>query len=317
MDMNTSRSPLLSVVIVTYNSLDMIRTCLDALQRATRLLPGCELIIIDNNSIDGTCELIRDTYKEAILIRNTENYGFAKAVNQGIKCSRGNYVLLLNSDAFLSSDSLVDMLTIMNSDGSIGVLSPQLVNPDGSWQKTIGYSRDKLNQISNIFFASFILSMLNLLKFNVFANNNIYSFVNVRRNYVSGACMLLRRSALDHVGLFDESFLFYSEDEDICARMRSGGYKVVLAPNIHVKHVRGGSTVSKEKYLTIYIESERIILRKYNYTDAQIKILYLSRALKSFLSYLILITLNVFYPKHNTIADIQKILFKNYFRNVL
>jgi GT2 family glycosyltransferase len=217
--------PAVSIVMVTYNAADWARRALQALRERTE---ACyELIVVDNDSSDGTAELLRSELRQAILVLNERNRGFGSGNNQGAARARGRYLLFLNNDALVGPDWLPPLLERIESDERIGAVGPRLLNLDGSLQiagallsrsgSTLehGYGED--------------------------ADADAFRFPRIV-DYLSGACLLVRRAAFDEVGGFDPVYeLAYFEDADLCLSLGARGYRVVYEPRSTVTHVRGAS----------------------------------------------------------------------------
>ena len=228
-----------SIIIVTWNSQDFIRNCLDSIF----LLPDrvhSEIIIVDNGSSDETVKIVREFYPEANLIENKANLGYAKANNQGIEQAQGRYVLLLNPDTQLMDDSLSSMYELMEGNLRIGASGPKLLNPDRSTQ---GSCREFPR------FSTLIWEFTGLSRF--FPNSK--TFGGWRMGYFAfdrprevdqpmGSCLMLRRETLEEVGSFDENFSMFFNDVDLCYRIKQAGWKIYFHPDAQVIHHKGAST---------------------------------------------------------------------------
>lgn len=203
----------LSVIIVTLNNKKILEECINSINAHTRAV-SFEIIVVDNNSADGTQQLIKARYPGAALIENNENLGFSKANNQGLKTAKGRYVLVLNDDTYVKDDSFSKLVVFMDDNPEIGICGPKLLNIDGSIQRQ-----------------GSILSARKWLSKNP-----------TEVSLIIGACMLIRRSVLDRIGFFDENIFFYNDDLDLCKRARSAGFKVVYSPIAEVYHYGGYST---------------------------------------------------------------------------
>jgi GT2 family glycosyltransferase len=222
-------SPVLSVIIVNWNTRQLLSQCL---RSAVENLHGLsiETFVIDNGSIDGSVEMVRDDFPGVTLIKNQENLGFAKANNQAIRLSHGIYILLLNSDAFLTPNAIQTMLTVMESDPSAGIAGARLVYPDGRAQVSHGPLPTYWSEVASLF------------SLDKYHKQIITSSIYQETGMVSGACMLIRKSLLNQVGLLDESFFMFSEEVDLCFRCHSASYKVLYINSATVIHTHAGST---------------------------------------------------------------------------
>jgi GT2 family glycosyltransferase len=217
--------PAVSIVMVTYNAADWARRALEALADHT---PACyELIVVDNASSDGTRELLASELRQATLVLNDGNRGFGSANNQGAARAVGRHLLFLNNDALVGPDWLPPLIERIESHERIGAVGPRLLNLDGSLQ-----------------IAGALLSRSGStleLGYGEDADASAYRFPRIV-DYLSGACLLVRRVAFDEVGGFDPAYeLAYFEDADLCLSLAARGYRVAYEPRSSVTHVRGAS----------------------------------------------------------------------------
>lgn len=220
----------LSILIVNWNTRSLLERCLRSVY-ATVQSRTFEVIVIDNGSTDGSQAMVRTEFPEVRLIENSENLGFARANNQGIRVSRGRYILLLNSDAFLTGSAAETMADLLDRVPSIGIAGANLRFEDGSPQPSYGPLPT---------FRSEIQSLLGLDKNVQTAEANTDGYVEAGR--VDGACLMARREVFDQVGLLDENFFMYSEEVDFCYRAVNAGWKVAHVPGAEVIHTGGGSS---------------------------------------------------------------------------
>jgi len=223
----------LSIISVNYNTSTLMLPLLISMTKAIQG-KAYEIIVIDNGSTDNSCQLIRKKFPDLCLIENAENKGFARAVNQGVKRAKGNYLLILNPDVRLLPGSLEKTINYLDGHFEVGLLLPKLLNPNGSLQLSC---RTWYN-LSIILFRRTPLG-----KF--FPNHRIirqhlmmdWNHEEVREvDWGLGACMFLRREALKGRNLFDERFFLYFEDVDLCWRMKNEGWKVVYYPKAVMVH---------------------------------------------------------------------------------
>jgi GT2 family glycosyltransferase len=219
------REPTVSVVMVTYNAVDWARQALQALSEHTE--SSYELIVVDNASSDGTAEMLAAELEQATVVLNERNRGFGAANNQGAARAVGRYLLFLNDDALVRPGWLPPLLERIESNGHIGAVGPRLLNLDGSLQ------------ISGALLARSGSTLE--LGYGEDAEAPGYRFPRVV-DYLSGACLLVRRSAFDEVGGFDPVYeLAYFEDADLCLSLADRGYRTLYEPRSSVTHVRGAS----------------------------------------------------------------------------
>lgn len=234
----------LSIIIVSWNVKNLLRACLRSVHRGLESGRGKQLlsqvIVVDNSSNDGSVEMVKTEFPEVHLIANEENLGFTRGNNQGIAHSDGRYVLLLNPDTEVVGDALGEMVAYMEAHPRVGALGPQLLDPDGQVQS----SRRRFPDLRTAYMESTPLQQW-------FPNSHV-----VRRYYVLdspddlvqevdwvvGACLLMRRGALDEVGPLDERFFMYSEELDWCYRVKEAGWQVIYLPAAQVRHHAGKSS---------------------------------------------------------------------------
>jgi GT2 family glycosyltransferase len=234
----------LSIVIVSWNVNDLLRRCvrsvMDSLSSGRQGGLAWQLIVVDNASSDGTVEMLRQEYPQVELIANQGNLGFTAGNNQGISLSDGRYVLLLNPDTEVVEDALWQMVGYMDQHDRVGALGPQLLYPDG----TVQSSRRRFPGLDTAFLEGTFLQPL-------FPNSGILRRYYVRDraddetqevDWLVGACLLVRRAALEEVGSLDERFFMYSEELDWCYRAKTRGWKVVYLPTARVIHHEGRSS---------------------------------------------------------------------------
>lgn len=225
----------LSIVIVSYNTRELLRAGLESVQATVRGL-RYETIVVDNGSTDGSRDLVATDFPTVTLIRNNENGGFATASNQGIRRSIGRYLLLLNSDAVLLDDAAQRMVAFMDAHPGAGAVGGQLRNPDGSFQNSHGRFPGLLDE------TCLLLGLPDRLRPGGYPTYP-ESHSNERRqvDWVSGALLMVRRQAADEIGLLDEDFFMYAEEMDWCYRLQQGGWPVYYLPDARATHWGGGS----------------------------------------------------------------------------
>ena len=223
-------------IIVNYNTRDLLRACLRSI-RESDVKPD-RVLVVDNASADESAEMVRDEFPEFELIESGSNLGFARGNNLAFGGSQADCVLLLNSDAELRRDTLGTMLQAMQADDGLGAVGPVLVSPDGSVQFE-GGRRDPsiVGEFSNITHLNQVYPNGPMGRYMM----NDWDHRSTREvEVLSGACMLLRASALDG-RLFRDDFFMYGEDIDLCQRIRAAGYRLLYLGEAEVRH-RGGAT---------------------------------------------------------------------------
>jgi GT2 family glycosyltransferase len=225
------------VVIVAYRSKEMLRTALDSL-RAYPPSGGASVWVVDNDSRDGTAELIRAEYADVHFIQAAHNLGFSRANNIAIPQGSAPFVLALNPDAALGPGTLDRLLEVLEQRPEVGIVGPKLVRPDGSF-----------DHASRRSFPTIIGALGHFTGLGkrpgAAAELSQYRAPDVTAgavDAVNGAFMLIRRHALDLVGLFDEGYWMYMEDLDLCFRFREAGWLTWYEPSATARHIKAGTS---------------------------------------------------------------------------
>jgi GT2 family glycosyltransferase len=240
---------LVSAVVVSWNTRDLLRQCLESFQSvAETLRRPTELIVIDNASTDGSAEMVRAAFPAARLTVNRENNGFAAATNQGLAQSRGRYVLLLNPDTVGSPGYLEALISFLEQHPTAGAAGPRLVGRSGEDQ----VSCFPLPTLSKELWRLFHLDRLHPFAAYPVADWGYEAPRQVES--VQGACLLLRREALAEIGPLDERFFVYTEEIDLCRRLVNRGWRIFWVPRAVVAHYGGASTeqVAGTMFLQLY-----------------------------------------------------------------
>jgi GT2 family glycosyltransferase len=244
---------LLSIVIVSWNAKAFVENCLESLLTSDKPV-STEIVLVDNASTDGTPELVEERFPDVTLLRNDRNLGFARANNIGIAHSRGDYVCLVNSDVTFPFECFAPLLSFMSEHPAIGLSGPKMIAPDG---ETTRRSTMQFPTLWNLFCRALALDAVfkrsrlfgGLLQKD-FAHDTI-SDVEV----LNGWFWLVRRCALEQVGLLDERFFIYGEDIDWCRRFHESGWRVVFNPAAAAIHHGGAS--SDAAPVRFYLEMQR------------------------------------------------------------
>jgi GT2 family glycosyltransferase len=229
--------PDVSVVVLAFENLDVIGPCLESLAAVPADLIDLEVIVIDNASQDGTAELVRECWPGFRLIVNGSNVGLTRGRNQGIKASRGRYVLFLDSDARLGPGCLEALFERLESDPRAGAAGPRLVYGDGGWQRWTAGRELTLRTAANYLFFLERLFPGNRRFAGLFLGQDTRS--PFQPDWVCGACLLIRREVFDQVGVFptDSALTSYVDDVDICRRMREAGWTVWYCAEVDAVHL--------------------------------------------------------------------------------
>ncbi len=240
----------LSVVIVSWNTAELLERCLASLEQEFQRIGGLrsQVIVVDNGSSDGTPERIRARYPWVEMRVNATNMGFAAANNLGLRDSRGRYILLLNPDTEVLPGALATLMAYMDDHPEVGLVGPRLLNPDGTLQVSC-YPSPTLSRE--------LWRLLHLDRWHPYGTYRMESWSTElprQVEVIKGACMLVRRDALEQVGPLDESYFMYTEEVDWCYRIRRAGWTVVWVPQARVLHYGGQSTqqIPEEMFLHLY-----------------------------------------------------------------
>ncbi|MFI5268580.1 MAG: glycosyltransferase family 2 protein [Chloroflexota bacterium] len=228
----------LSVVVVNWNVRELLRACLrSAIDDAS---DDAEIVVVDNASGDGSVEMVRAEFPEVRLIANASNAGFGAANNQALTDSEGRYVLFLNPDAEVRPGAIGRLLAFIDQRPRVACVGPKLLNPDGSTQP----SRRSFPGVATAFVESTVLQrhLGGLKALSRFYRSGQPEDEPQKVDWLVGACLLVRRAALDEVGAFDERFFMYSEEMDLCYRFRRAGYEVWYVPEAEVLHHEAASS---------------------------------------------------------------------------
>jgi GT2 family glycosyltransferase len=223
--------PDLSVVVVVLNGLPWLERCLESVR-------GYETIVVDHGSTDGSLGVVAERFPEARVIEQA-NLGMGAGNNAGMRVASGRYYLLLNSDAWMLDDGPARLVRFADAHPGAAVFGPLLRRPDGTLERSVRAFPTLWSLATEYFFLRKIAPGSSLLN-PLYAGN--FDHRSVREaDWLSGACLLVRREAADAVGLFDERFFLFSEDTDWCYRFRLAGWKVLFCPDADAVHV-GGAT---------------------------------------------------------------------------
>jgi GT2 family glycosyltransferase len=244
-----------SVVTVNYDSWPYTLECIDSLYRTG--YGDFEVVIVDNGREEPP-----EIPRPALLIRNPENVGFARACNQGMLASGGDYVILVNPDTLVGKGFFENLEKLFDENPRVGVAGPRIVDGEGNLQLS---ARKELNFVSGLLGRTSFLTRLfpksPLVRRLFPAAEELVGPTEV--DWVSGACMLLRRRTLEEIGLMDERFFMYFEDVDLCRRARETGWFVCYLPQVEIFHHTGASTRARPRAIWELHKSAFLYHRKH------------------------------------------------------
>lgn len=252
----------LSIVIVNYNVEYFLEHCLYSVQKAIKNIDA-EVLIVDNNSVDGSVKMLKQKFPEFYLIENKENVGFAKANNQAMRIAKGEYILLLNPDTVVEEDTFEKCISFMDSHKDCGGLGIKMIDGQGNILKeskrgfpTPWASFCKMSGLTSLFpnskkYAQYYMGHLSYEETN-------------QVDILAGAYMMMRKECLDKVGLLDEDYFMYGEDIDLSYRITLGGYKNYYFPEATIIHYKGESTKkSSLNYVYTFYNAMAIFAKKH------------------------------------------------------
>jgi len=251
----------LSVIIVSYNVKDFLKPCLLSVRRAIQNI-SAEIFVVDNNSEDGSAEMVEKDFPDVKLIKNNINSGFSAANNQAIRLAEGRFILLLNPDTLVEDDTLDLCLDFMSEHEDAGAIGVRMTDGKGRF---LPESKRAFPTASAAFFKISGLAYL-FPRSNLFSRyylSHIDSMSTSVVEVIAGAFMFLRSEALQRAGLLDEDFFMYGEDIDLSYRINKSGFKNYYLPEAKIIHFKGKST-SRNNYSDIFhfYEAMRIYVRK-------------------------------------------------------
>jgi len=217
----------LSIIILNYNNSELLKKCLASVFNPVRKI-SFEVVVVDNASTDDPLIMIKRDFPPVKVIVNSENLGFSKANNQGISQSSGKYCLLLNNDTIVKPGAFEVLAEFMERHPSCGACGPKLLNEDGSLQRQGG----------------------------LFGSSFWNASEPKRAQFLTGACLMVRREVINKIGLLDENLYFYNEDLDWCRRIKKAGWEIYYVPAAGVIHL-GGYSTKREFNKKMFVEGFR------------------------------------------------------------
>lgn len=315
----------ISIVIVNYNSLDLIKNCLESIRKLTsrsmdkKNKPSYEILVVDNKSSDGSIEYLREQDKmnsTLYFIANSKNAGFSRASNMGALKARGKYLLFLNPDTeFLEGDlnDLIDFCNRKNKNVRVGAIGSKILNPDG----TLQYSSRSFPTLARQFYESYFL-------YRIFKKSRIFGSYFMswwdhkserEVDWLAGSFIFIKKGDFIKAGMFDEDYFMYSEDTDFCLRLYRKGFKNYYFPYFIIKHIdRAVASRNLTARETGIWTSRRLYFKKnYSKTHAVLlSLIYLAGIINRILLFIVL---SIFKPviRNRTRLSIYFSVLKSYF----
>lgn len=231
----------LSIIIVSFNTRDLLRNCLKSIYNLKPEASNLEVIVVDNDSTDGSPAMVKKEFSQVKLIVNKKNLGFAAANNQGIKKAQGRYLLLLNPDTLILENALAKMVAFMDKNKKIGIATCQLLNEDKTVQASGGFFPDLPRAFAWMFFLDDLPFVSRLIKTyhphepSFYTKDPFYQKEHFQ-DWVTGAFFLIRKEVVEKIGLLDEKYFMYVEEVDYCFRAKKNGFLVAYTPIAKIIH---------------------------------------------------------------------------------
>jgi len=263
----------LSIIIVNYNTKKLLEDCLHSVFKAAAPKNGIEVIVVDNNSSDGSQEMVAKNYKDVKLIRNKTNTGFARANNIGYEIATGKYLLFLNSDTIVKRYSFVKPLKFLKNHPRVGAITIKLVTADGTLDidNHRGYPTPWASfchffGLSNLFPHS---TLFNPYYLGLRKLNKIHSIP-----VAAGSYLMMPSKLFNEIGRWDEAYYFYGEDIDLCYRINQAGMKIIYYPLVSTIHLKGASSGLRKETASIAKTDQETRLRVAKASVDAMKIFY-------------------------------------------
>jgi len=251
--LGTHSSPTLSIIIVNYNVRFFLEQCLQSVLDACTQI-SAEIIVVDNNSQDDSCAIVKQKFPQVKLIENKKNTGFSTANNQGVAIAKGEYVLILNPDTVVAEDTFNKILNFSKSYDNLGALTVKLIDGTGHFlpesKRGIPTPKVAFNKILG-------------LKTDAYYATNIPENNNGKIDILVGAFMLMKRNIYNEVNGFDEDYFMYGEDIDLSYKILKKGYDNYYFSETKIIHYKGESTTKDRKYLNNFYGAMKIFYRKH------------------------------------------------------
>lgn len=248
----------LSIIVVSWNTRDLLIQCLSSIFTYPPT-DSFDVWVVDNASEDGSNEAVIRHFPQTNLIENDSNVGFATANNQVIHNSKGEYLLLLNPDTEVKPGALETLIQFMDQHKEVGAVGPRLQNSDGSIQVSCYLAPTLMREFWRLFHLDVFWDYSSYPMFE-------WDLATAREvEVIQGACLLLRRIALDQVGLLDEDYFIYSEEVDLCVRLRRAGFHLFWIPQAEVVHYGGRSTEQVQAEMFIHLYRSKVLYFRKNH----------------------------------------------------
>ena len=245
----------LSIALVNWNNRDYLEQCLASIN-ATQLPLDYEIVVSDNGSTDGSLQMLAERYPEVIVVENGQNVGVARGNNQCIRHSTGRHIYILNNDTLVNRDSIMRMVTFLDAHPDAGAAGGNLLNPDGSFQASFCQFPTLLEE--------FLIVTHIGKRLNPHFPSHNGPYPEVREvDWISSASIMVRREAIEQIGLIDEEYFIYSDETDWQYRLWQAGWKVYYLPDATTIHFGGGSFEPGGRRFTLVYRGRMLFARKH------------------------------------------------------
>jgi N-acetylglucosaminyl-diphospho-decaprenol L-rhamnosyltransferase len=265
-----SEQASVAVIIVSYNCRAELDACLQSIAKCDPG-SGVQICVVDNGSTDGTPQLVRERWPDVLLVEAGGNLGFARGNNVGIRATRSDLVLLLNPDTVVAPSAISRLVARLQADFRIAAVGPRLVDGEGRPELSFGWTMSPLGELRQ-------KTLSGLYHRHVgWAVRRVEQWTREggEREWLSGACLLVRRADLEAAGLFDERYFMYTEDVDLCVALRALGKRLVFVPDAVVTHLRGRSAIRNPHTERLRRQSQLAYYAKHHPAWAPLLKLYL------------------------------------------
>jgi GT2 family glycosyltransferase len=253
--MSTASRPSVAIVIVSFNVRGELEACLRSLEQDSRT-PSRSVVVVDNASTDGSAAMVRATFPAVRVFEAGANVGFARANNIGIRATSSDYVLLLNPDTIVPAGTVDALVQALAREPSAAAAGPRLVDEQGRAELSFGWTMSPLGELRQKTLGALYARGVGSAVRHV----DRWTRASGPREWVSGACLLIRRHDLEAVGLLDERYFMYTEDIDLCVALRARGRQILFVSDVEVRHLRGRSaggnpqleTLRRQSHLAYY-----------------------------------------------------------------
>ena len=249
----------LTISMVNTNNRDLLKACIESVYETTKKV-RFEIVVVDNASPDGSVEMVRENFPEVKIVQNDSRRGYGDSHNRALEVSEGEYFLVFNEDMIVLPSALDTMIEVIKKDKTIGALGCRTLRPDGTLSIPCSNFPNLSRDLFHCFLSRFFPKSRMCIKMN-YLNYDEEQDVDV----IVGCCMLIPREVINKVGLFDPQFFIYSEEFDVCKRIKNAGWRVHFTPKAEVIHYGGQSSKTMRlKMFIIFFESKLKYYVKHN-----------------------------------------------------